>query len=638
MKVFTDVDKWIPVEGIIYAEQSEEIQIIKSNDNHLISAGPGAGKTELLAQKATFLLETNQCPIPRKILALTFKVDAADNIKKRVESRCGKELATRFISSTYDAFFKGMLDQFSNLLLDQYKIASNYNILGKNELEKYYKYKFSNWDTLNRSSKDFYKNKYLTENSLPIIETEYGDKARIMWELLLKGDENMPPKVNFKIIARLVEYLIKENEVIKMLLELTYSHIFLDEFQDTNKEQYCVIKEAFNTSNCVITAVGDKKQRIMKWAGAKKNIFEIFKKDFNAVEKSLLINHRSAPNLLKLQRVIINEMLKTDLEITHDKKWNCDDGISELWKFKNEDDEAVVITKKINELIEKGVRKKDICLLVRQTPYKYCNKIIDELGKKNIQARFEDEYQSLLREKIIMVLLNILKLCLNKRLPDEWKETVDLIKKTRGYTQHSKLESINLLENEVMNMLKEYEKKLLVVTEKMDLKTLICEILSFIGKENIKSIYPQYKNGNYLEEKVQCFMDLLWEDYQKSMDWNSAIEDFMGENSIPIMSIHKSKGLEFNTVIIIGLEDAIFWGFLNNTDEEMCTFFVAVSRAEENLYFTYCQNRSSHIGKTINIRPFYNLLKLSNVVLEIDFLTSFNKTLEEYYTETAITT
>lgn len=98
------VDEWIPADGFVL--EPNALDTVKSEQNTLVIAGPGAGKTELLAQRACFLLETNQCPYPKKILAISFKRDAAYNLKERVLKRCGSDLAVRFESMTFDAFAK----------------------------------------------------------------------------------------------------------------------------------------------------------------------------------------------------------------------------------------------------------------------------------------------------------------------------------------------------------------------------------------------------------------------------------------------------------------------------------------------------------------------------------------------------
>src|SRR6185437_1775796 len=102
--------------------------VLRSTRNQFVAAGPGAGKTELLAQRAAYLLQTRLCPIPRRILAISFKRDAANNLRERVKMRCGIELARRFESYTFDAFAKGLLDRFRLGLSVDWRPTLNYEI------------------------------------------------------------------------------------------------------------------------------------------------------------------------------------------------------------------------------------------------------------------------------------------------------------------------------------------------------------------------------------------------------------------------------------------------------------------------------------------------------------------------------
>src|SRR5689334_14319905 len=98
-------NEWLPVDGLDLEPNAKTVVMLPIG-NTLVVAGPGAGKTELLAQKACFLLQTNLCRFPHRILAISFKRDAAFNLKERVILRAGSELAGRFDSLTYDAFAK----------------------------------------------------------------------------------------------------------------------------------------------------------------------------------------------------------------------------------------------------------------------------------------------------------------------------------------------------------------------------------------------------------------------------------------------------------------------------------------------------------------------------------------------------
>src|SRR4051794_23008330 len=96
--------------------------------NVVVAAGPGAGKTELLAQRADFLLRTGACPYPRRILAISFKVDAARNLRERVRKRSGMQYAGRFDSFTFHAFAKRMIDNYRPALVGQNELRPDYRI------------------------------------------------------------------------------------------------------------------------------------------------------------------------------------------------------------------------------------------------------------------------------------------------------------------------------------------------------------------------------------------------------------------------------------------------------------------------------------------------------------------------------
>jgi len=106
----------------------EALKVVKSNENIIVLAGPGSGKTELLAQRIAFLLQTGMCPFPFRILALSFKRDSATNLEQRALKRCGIELTTRFDSFTIDAFAKSIFDRFRLVLPEQIRPIQNYII------------------------------------------------------------------------------------------------------------------------------------------------------------------------------------------------------------------------------------------------------------------------------------------------------------------------------------------------------------------------------------------------------------------------------------------------------------------------------------------------------------------------------
>ena len=102
---------------------------MRSSDHRAVIAGPGAGKTELLAQRAVYLLQTGNCPAPRRILAISYKRSSARTLAERVHARCHHSDAARFTSMTFDAFAKSLLDRFGQTLPRRWRPRPDYAIL-----------------------------------------------------------------------------------------------------------------------------------------------------------------------------------------------------------------------------------------------------------------------------------------------------------------------------------------------------------------------------------------------------------------------------------------------------------------------------------------------------------------------------
>ncbi|WP_175320797.1 UvrD-helicase domain-containing protein [Paenibacillus sp. HGF5] len=618
-------DDWTPADNMSF--DSTSIRIIKSEVNTLISAGPGAGKTELLAQKASFLLTTNKLIFPRQLLALSYKVDAAKNLEERVHVRCGETLSKRFISRTYDAFAKLIVDQFCNLLPPELKPSIDYEIGTSEDVKQ--AYIAAGHRSILRDSYRFYINTYLVQYKLPFVDTEYGDIARKVLPILLKGNDNLQPKLTFPIIARLAEYIVRNNPSVRSSLQLTFGHVFLDEFQDTPEHHYDLIKSAFRDQGNILTAVGDKKQRVMVWAGAADNIFERFTSEFNAVNETLLVNHRSAPKLVSIQQPIIKSMTGQDIIITPNDRWSAEDGISEVWGFENEKEESLVVSQKIKELIEyESLSPNDICILTRKLPAIYTKEIMDMLERNHIHARVEEKYQTLLKEDVIQIIQSIILLALPIKAPDEWAFIIKVLRQLHGYNSRTSNIVQQTLESNFISYLKTLELKMASITNEGELYLLVLDILNYLDRERLRGLYRQYNNA-YLDTLIKNYVNLLWIEYETCTDWVYSIERFKGMHSIPVMSIHKSKGLEYKVVFLIGLEDDAFFG--DNIDEELCTFFVAISRAIEQLFITKCDKRGVEKKTTNKVKPFFILWNSSGIGQFVSFKNEFNKKFNEYF-------
>lgn len=617
---WVDKEEWCPADG--FRLEAEAMDTVVNDKNTLVVAGPGAGKTELLAQRACFLLETNTCRYPKKILAISFKKDAADNLRERVELRCGKELSLRFESKTYDAFAKEIVDRFKNSLAESYRPLNNYKIAETKDIKRAFDIAGLNFGGNQTEFNRVYGNK-LSKNILP-LHPNFIDKIFIdTWNILLKGsrNDNFESSLTFEMISRLAEYLIKTNRYIKKAIEMTYSHVFLDEFQDTTSIQYDLVKTCFFQTGTIITAVGDSKQRIMLWAGARKSIFADFQNDFLSQKRTLMMNHRSAPRLVEIQKAMYNRLNEGIIDLKTNEKWNQEDGEAYLRLFEDYIKEADVLSEEIDSLISAGIKINEICIIVKQMVDVYSQEIIDKLSQHNIKARNEAVYQDLLKEDVIKILVSFFRLASKDGMPDDWDYIYDILCELDGIDESCNPQIIKDFIRKVELMINDTKKKLNITYEEQ-FSDLVDSTIKYISYEKFASKFQQYKSRDYFDNLVDQFKRLVWIEYDETKDWIKAIDNFEGKNSIPIMTIHKSKGLEYDTIFFVGLEDSAFWNFKNQPDEDRCAFFVALSRAKRRIDFTFSSNRPtkfSNIQKHDCINEFYELFKNTGIVKKIEY-------------------
>jgi superfamily I DNA/RNA helicase len=582
---YTKTEKWEPSDNMNLEDNA--LITAMSDYNTLVVAGPGAGKTELLAQRASFLLETNSCVYPKRILAISFKRDAAYNLKNRVEKRCGEKLSKRFDSLTFDAFSKLILDQFYRGLPNDYKINYPYDVVLNEQVLLNEVYKGIDIDFFNTHiSKllDFHN------ETLPIDKTSNDNiiKFEAWKQLLEKGNSSL----SFKMIMRLSQLIINSNSKIKNYLQETYSHIFLDEFQDTTFLQFDFLNSCFKNSDAIFTAVGDDKQRIMLWAGAKPDIFDAYVKEYKAKDLFLEMNFRSAPRLVELQNHLISKLLnKTDL-VKASNKWDKNKGEAYVWVYENQQKETEHLFKEVKNWIEiNSLKPRDICILVKQQLSIYAGQIINYFNENGIKARDENQLQDLLSDDLIVFVLNTISLLSDKKSLDEKTQALNFLINTSSVYEDTEIVK---LENKFNKFTKQLIKKDLNPTE------LINEIIDFVTIDRIKASFPNYRNSKFLKHTLNQLSESLEKYKEESENTYEAVQNLLGKDSVPIMTIHKSKGLEYNSIIFVGLEDGAFWSFEKQPDEDKCAFFVALSRAKERVAFTFSKTRADKYGHIRN--------------------------------------
>ena len=600
-------EEWFPKGDIILEKTA--LEAVKDVTNCLVIAGPGAGKTELLAQKLDYLFSTNKCVSPKKILALSFKTDAASNLKERVKKRYGDEYASRFTSLTYSAFEKRILDQFRDVLPEDIRPSRDYLIEDWDTIKELLSMNEINVNGCRMSDiRNFVENIILNDGNTHKLKKD-----------LLKGTQDNNPVLLYSQITKLSTQIIATNEYIRKALQMTYDFVFLDEFQDTTYAQYDLLKTCFLGSSCKLTAVGDNKQAIMRWAGAKPDIFPDYIRDFNSNEYQLLMNHRSVPKLVEFQKEVHQILNRNQSSIQTNNYPEFQEGEITLFEFENESLEAELIANDIESKIQGGIRSSEICILAKQKVDDYSSKLITTLSSKGIRARIENEYQELLKDPTCNLLLDLISCSQGKRDPLIWENISSFYGNINGVDEFTDELILAKSYKEIDNIVSDitYLISNFIPNEESMLNLIYC-IIKKIDEKRIISNFSMYNGKNDLATIIDKFSKLLYKEYsQLQGEWIEIVSNFKGENSIPIMTIHKSKGLEYEAVYFLGLEDSAFWNFNKQPEEDKSAFFVALSRAKSYLIFTYCKFRKDDRQDKKNINEIYSLLTQSTLVEKI---------------------
>ena len=514
--------KWKPADGLILEPNAMAV-VTSTKKCYALTAGPGAGKTEMLAQRADFLLKTQTCRYPKRILAISFKVDASKNLKERVIKRCGSSLATRFDSYTFHAFAKKIIDRFRIVLTGQEALDFDYQI---GEIR------------VNR--------KQITFNDL----------------------------VPFAIT------ILQNSEIVRNIIKSTYTDVFLDEFQDCTNLQYELIKLAFLGTNTRIISVGDSKQRIMGWAGALEGIFKYYTDDFSAIPLVLYRNFRSKPRLLRLQNEIIR-ILEPD-SVMPDALVAGDEGEVSIESFADAKIESIHLASKIQHWLQvEKIPASEIAILVSKQVDLYTWNLMSELSRLSIPFRNEQQLQDLSSEPIAQLLVDFLLCIYSPNEPVAWtrlNETMSLFENKNRSNQTLEISRYIQTEWRVFNSTKDYSRWW----------ENTCFILRTLGVQRLITLSPSYESISYMYKLIKEFKKEIEEIMSLKPDLIKALISFSGEDAIRLLTIHKSKGLEFDTVIIMAIEKEVFFG---DVHAERCAFFVGVSRAKQRLLLTHVSKR-----------------------------------------------
>ena len=415
-----------------------------------------------------------------------------------------------------------------------------------------------------------------------------------------------------------------------------YRYILIDEYQDTNEAQYLLAK-MISSKYKNICVVGDDSQSIYSWRGSNyKNILN-FEKDYpNCQTVYLEQNYRSTKTIISAS----NELIKNNIHRKDKNLWtNNEQGVKiEYHIALNEKDEAYYVVNEINKLINNGVKLSDIAILYRTNAQS--QNFEKELILSNIPYKVVGSVYFYNRKEI-KDLLAYLKLIYNKDDDVSLTRIINVPRRKIGKTTIDKLKEkanqLNISLYDAIDSGKELEFKNLIEDlrkqkDEMTLTNFIDLVLDKTGLikelENENTIEAETRIENLNEFKTiaiqfeENYGIISLEDFLNEISLVADVTEYKNNDGITLMTVHSAKGLEFDNVFIVGLEESIF-PHINSLDsseqleEERRLCYVAITRAKKRLWLVNAETRIIYGNKVKNLESRF-IKEISSELINTD--------------------
>lgn len=568
----------MPKKNLIQLNDKQTEAVEHVDGPSVILAGAGSGKTRVLISKVVHLISTHHVE-PSQIMMITFTNKAAKEMKERIHRVSGGRIQLGYVG-TFHSFCAQVLRRDGHHL----GIERNFSIYDdddqatviKNILKKYDTKRITPSYVLYRISAA--KNHLITPAKYLEVFSDYN--SSLVAEVYEKYEKELIKNqaLDFDdLIMKTTTLFLRSDEVLAKYQE-RYKYLLVDEFQDTNYAQYVLTKLLGNKYKNV-TVVGDFSQSIYSWRGADIRNLEKFQEDFPDTRIFYLEqNYRSTQNILDFAYEVISKNQTHPILQLHTVNYKGED--ITYFEGDNEQEEAVFVASQIEKLHEKGEPYASFAVLYRTNAQ---SRVIEEAllhyGMPYVLVGGTRFYE----RKEIKDVLSYLRLFVNPS--DEVAQ--DRIKKLgkRKWDQFRKVFT-SLLEQKDELHTNEIIERLFQETGYLDM----------YNAEDPED-YARLENIKELKSVAINFPDLV-----EFLEQVSLVESeyFQGEKNsqdgVRLMTLHQAKGLEFDYVFIVGLEEGILphsraINDILELEEERRLFYVGITRARKKLYITYTQRR-----------------------------------------------
>ena len=605
--------------------------VTKTEGPVLVIAGAGSGKTKVLTHKIAYLMEEKNV-LPWNILAITFTNKAANEMKERITNLVGEKARDIWMGTFHSICVRILRKHIDRIGYDTSFVifdTSDQKTLIKKCMkdlqvdDKLFTDKAIQAEISNAKNEMLEPDSYLSRVHGDFRREKIGEVYQ-MYQKRLKENN----AIDFDDIINFCLKIFEQNEDILNYYSSKFKYILVDEYQDTNKSQFTLVRNLAKV-NGNITVVGDNDQGIYSFRGADISNILNFEKDFKGTEIiKLEQNYRCTGNILK----IANSVIKNN-ETKYEKKlWTENDvgNLPKVYSADNEYDEGTYIVDQIEHL-------------KRQEKYEYSDFAV--LYRMNTQSRAIEDI--LRREGIPYKIVGGLKFYERKEIKDIISylrlvhNTSDNLSLTRiinepkrgiGKTSLDKITDLAIQNetsmyeviknadsfglNRVFLNSREFINLIEEAREKKD-KLTISELIKFLLKKSGYTKALEDENTIEAENRIENLEEFLTvamefekeeasntlQDFLEGMTLSSDIDNVdETQESVTLMTLHSAKGLEYPVVFLVGMEEGIFPGYRSigeqkDLEEERRLCYVGITRAKQQLYLT-CSKKRTIFGST----------------------------------------
>ena len=622
-----------------YLNDEQRKAVLASDGPLLILAGAGSGKTSVLTTKVAYLIKEKGVN-PKNIVAITFTNKAAKEMKERIIKLVGSDGYNIQISTFHSFGLRIIKENYEKLGYDK-----NFTIIDSDDSLTLIKkiLKELNIDS-NRYNPKFIKNQISSSKNEMVTPESYkkivcDEVSDVTYKVYKKYQESLLRNNSLDFDDLLIMPIIlfrKYPDVLENYQEL-FKYVFIDEYQDTNEVQY-IFSKMLSSKYKNICVVGDDAQSIYSFRGANfRNILN-FEKDYKDAKVILLEqNYRSTKTILNAA----NSVIKNNIQKKDKNLWT-DNETGEKIKYVravDEKDESSFVTREIKKLKEQGISLDDIAVLYRTNAQ---SRTIEEgFLNSNIPYRIVGAFAFYSRKEI-KDLLAYLKLVYNTKDDVSLMRIINYPKRGIGAKTIDNLSLDAVLndtsmfdaitkgkELEFKKIIEEMieKSKSLSLTETIDMVLDKSGIKADLESEHTLEADIRLENLNEFKSITKTFEEesgiASLEDFLNEVSLVSDVNDQKEDNTpkVTLMTVHAVKGLEFQYVFVVGMEENIFphvnsFEGQDSIEEERRLCYVAITRAKKKLFLLNTLKRTLY-GKTSVNMPSRFISEIDKEYLDI---------------------